>query len=233
MKMWIAEEFMIPSSHSSTSSQHYDVMCWHVWCSVPLVIYLQEVLTLTSKAGVEKTSTSTGNTSTATSSWCARPHGVCSTCGTRSTAPTSFPRTSTACACSPKPWTRPRTASWGCCSSGTRSRLTSASRSSGKTPTPRRVEDAEFSRHQNGRSEWKCIRFERKMWRLFTFRGLKTVPSAVALERTKGRSRTCTSAIINGPLLDRSPISDISAVIYRPFVYSSVTHANMESTLEP
>lgn len=100
----------------------------------------QEVLTSTSKAGAAKMFTSTGSTSTATFWWFERRREACSTCGTRSTAPTSSRPTSTACACSPRPWTRPRTASWGCSSSGTRLKLTSASRNCSKTRTLRRLE---------------------------------------------------------------------------------------------
>ncbi len=95
------------------------------------LLLLQVVSMWTLRAGAVRTSTCTGSTSTVTCWWCAPRHAASSTCGMRSAALTNCPRTSTRCACSPKPWTRPRTASWACCSSGTRSRRTSANRRSG------------------------------------------------------------------------------------------------------
>ncbi len=95
------------------------------------LLLLQVVSMWTLRAGAARTSTCTGSTSTVTCWWCAPRHVASSTCGMRSAALTNCLRTSTRCACSPKPWTRPHTVSWACCSSDTRSRRTSTNRSSG------------------------------------------------------------------------------------------------------
>lgn len=108
--------------------------------SVADLSHNQEALTSTSKDGAARTSTCTGSTSTATSLWSGRLPEACSTYGMRNTALTSCRRTSTACACSPRPWTRPRTASWGCSSSGKRSKLTFGNRN-GRVQTSRKHKD--------------------------------------------------------------------------------------------
>lgn len=83
--------------------------------------FCQGVLTDTSKVGGWRTCTCTGSTSTASWWWFALRLAAFSTCGTRRPARMSSLRTSTRCACRPKPWAKPRTASWGSCSSSERS----------------------------------------------------------------------------------------------------------------